>query len=89
MGMRKRLAKGVGYAMAPKATFAALHPRKAAYAKAATWIMGRVTPSRRRHHRGRAVAAGLGAAAVTVPLGLWLGRRMREEQRNAPEYTNV
>ncbi len=89
MRMRKGLAKGVGYAMAPRATFTALHPRKAAYAKAASWMMGRVAPSRRRRNRGRAVAAGLGAAAVTVPLGLWLGRRMREGQRETTEYANM
>lgn len=89
MGMRKRLAKGVGYAMAPKATFAALHPRKAGYAKAASWVVGRVAPSKRRHSRGRTVAAGIGAAAVTVPLGLWIGRRMRAEQRHAPEYAGM
>jgi hypothetical protein len=89
MGMRKRIAKGVGYAVAPKATFTALHPRKAAYAKATTWLVDRMTPSRRRRSRTRAVATGLGAAAVTVPLGLWLGRRIRSQRHQSGEFDNA
>ncbi len=89
MDMRKTLAKGAGYAMAPKATFAMLHPRKAAYTKAAGWVVDRVAPSRRRRSRSRTVAAGLGAAAVTVPLGLWLGRRMRSEQQETSAYSSM
>ena len=82
MSMRKRIAKGVGYTMAPKATFAALHPKKAVYAKAAMWLIDRVTPERRRTHK-RSIAAGIGAAAMTIPLGLWLGRRLMSERTEA------
>jgi hypothetical protein len=80
MNVRKRIVKGVGYTVAPKATFAALHPRKAAVAKATSWALGRIAPSRQRRSRTRMVATGVGAAAMTVPLGIWLGRRLRSMQ---------
>ncbi|MEX2584684.1 MAG: hypothetical protein WD766_15555 [Gemmatimonadota bacterium] len=75
MGMRKKMMKGVGYAAAPKATFAALNPGKAAMVKAASWTMDRVSPSRRRRSRTRSTMAGIGAAAVAIPVGFFLGRR--------------
>ena len=80
MSMRKRIAKGVGYTMAPKATFAALHPKKAVYAKAAMWLFDRVTPNRRRKTHKRSMATGIGAAAMTIPLGVWLGRRLMSDR---------
>jgi hypothetical protein len=79
MGMRRRLMKGVGYAVAPKFTFAAMHPRKAAFGKAASWAMHRVARrSTRRSHSPAMI--GLGAAALALPVGLWLGRRFRSNQ---------
>lgn len=74
MGMRKQIAKGVGYSAAPKLTFAALNPKKAAAGKAASWAIGRIAPERRRRSRNRN-AMGIGAAAVAIPVGMWLGRR--------------
>ncbi len=39
-------------------------------------LMGR---RRRRSNTGRLALQGLGAAAVALPLGLWVGRRLRGE----------
>ena len=78
--MRKRkIAKAAAWAAAPKMMFAAKNPRKAALIKAAGWAVDRVRPQRSRSHVGRNAAVGLGAAAVAIPLGLWLGRRLRED----------
>jgi hypothetical protein len=75
MGMRKKLLKGIGYSTAPKATFTALNPGKAAMFSAASWTMNRMLPSRRRHSHTRTALTGIGAAAVAVPVGMWIGRR--------------
>ena len=82
MGMRKKLVKGFAYGMAPKAAFAAFNPKKAAFAKMAGVVMDQVTPNRRKSHR-HSNLMGLGAAAVALPIGMWLGRRFfgREEYR--------
>lgn len=72
-----RVLKAVSYAAAPKLTFAARNPRKAAVAKAGQWALGRVMPSRRRTSYGKMALKGLGAAAVALPVGMWLGRRAR------------
>jgi hypothetical protein len=76
MGMRQQLTKGASYALAPKLTFAARHPRKAGAAKAASWAMDRVSPKRRRRSTLRSTAKGIGAAAFAVPVGIWLGRKL-------------
>jgi hypothetical protein len=89
MGIRRQLAKGVGYAMAPKLTFTALNPKKAAAVKAADWALGRISPSHRRRTRNRSRMTGLGAAAVALPVGLWLGRRLlwgRSEESYASQH---
>jgi hypothetical protein len=75
MGMRKQLAKGASYAAAPKATFAAFNPGKAAAGKATSWAMDRMMPERRRRSRRNSTMKGLGAAAMAIPIGIWLGRR--------------
>jgi hypothetical protein len=36
-----------------------------------------VRPQRKRNTLARTAAKGLGAAAVAIPLGFWLGRRSR------------
>ena len=75
--MRTQVSKGMGYALAPKLTFAARHPGKAAAVNAASWAIDRVTPARRRRRaRMRSTMTGLGAAAVAVPVGIWLGRKI-------------
>jgi hypothetical protein len=76
MGMRKRIAKGMGYAVAPKLTFAALNPGKAAAGKAASWAVDRMMPARRRRARRSMAMKGFGAAAMAIPVGYWLGRRI-------------
>jgi hypothetical protein len=75
MGMRKRVLKGIGYATAPRLTFAAANPKKAAFGKAAEWALGRVAPERKKSRNRSNTLTGLGAAAVAVPVGFWIGRR--------------
>ncbi len=63
------MATMVGYARKPKATFILKHPVKAV----------RILKFRhdvRETLAPRRVALGLGAAALAVPLGVWLGRRI-------------
>lgn len=72
-----RLMKLASYAAAPKFTFAARHPKRAAIAKAGQWALGRVTPKRSKPAIGTMALKGLGAAAVALPVGLWLGRKGR------------
>lgn len=58
--------KLIAYSKAPKTTFAVRHPVKAVRLKKMTWDM--------RHAYAPRVAA-IGAAAVAIPIGLWLGGR--------------
>jgi hypothetical protein len=52
--------------------------RRAAMLKAAQWAVGRVKPEPpKRTPAATLIAKGLGAAAVTLPLGLWIGRMIR------------
>ena len=80
MGMGKTLLKGIGYTKSPRTTFAFFNPKKAAFAKAAGWAMDRVRPGRRRGSTTMTAAKGLGAAAVAVPVGLWLGRKAKSRE---------
>lgn len=75
-----RILTAASYVAAPKLTFAARNPRKAAIAKAGQWALGRVMPSRRKPSYGKMALKGLGAAAVALPVGMWLGRRSRRGQ---------
>ena len=76
MGKKKKLLQGAGDNAAPKLSFAVHHPRKAAMTSLATWALGHMTHRRHRHTMGSTAAKGLGAAAIALPVGLWLGRRM-------------
>lgn len=76
MGLKRKLLKGAGYIAAPKLAFALDMPKKAAMAKATTWALGHVVPRRRRPSHRMTAAKGLGAAALALPVGIWLGRRM-------------
>lgn len=71
-----KLFKTASYLAAPKLTFAASNPKKAALLKAGKWAAGRVMPSRRRPSYGMMALKGLGAAAVALPIGMWLGRKV-------------
>jgi hypothetical protein len=52
--------------------------RRAALLKAARQAIGRVNPEPpRRTPPVKLVAKGLGAAAVALPFGLWIGRMLR------------
>ena len=88
MSMRKKVAKGIGYATAPKATFAALNPGKAAMIKAGSWALDHMSPARRRRSRNRSTMTGIGAAAVAVPVGFWIGRRFWSSRASEPTMRN-
>ncbi|MDQ3521560.1 MAG: hypothetical protein M3434_04385 [Gemmatimonadota bacterium] len=55
--------------------------RRAAMVKAARWAVGKVKPEPKRTPPAIRIAKGLGAAAVTLPLGLWIGRIIRGRDR--------
>jgi hypothetical protein len=78
--MMKRILKTAGWIAAPKTMFAVTRPRKAAMLKAtqvaAGALVSRLPFRRQRTSPLRVVARGLGAAALTVPIGLWAGRKM-------------
>lgn len=80
--MIKKALKAAAWTTAPKAMFATKHPRKAALARAAQWTAQRVgaAPRRRGPSAGQVAARGLAAAALALPIGLWLGRRGRGER---------
>lgn len=59
------LLRMVAYRKAPKTTFAVMHPGKALRLKKFRWDM--------KHAYAPRVTA-LGAAALALPIGLWLGR---------------
>ncbi len=73
----RRLLKGAAWMKAPRLMFAAKNPRKAALMKAVGWVTNRVTPRRKRTSAGKVALQGIGAAAVALPLGLWVGRKVR------------
>ncbi|CAN5655805.1 hypothetical protein BH23GEM3_BH23GEM3_13220 [soil metagenome] len=73
-----RLLKTAAWIKAPRLTFAAKNPRKAAFLKATGWVTDRVLPHRRKRTTAtRTAVRGLGAAAVAIPLGVWAGRKLR------------
>lgn len=62
------LLKVFAYSKAPRTTFTMLHPTKAVLFRKLQWDM--------RHAYAPRITA-LGAAAVALPVGLWLGRKTR------------
>lgn len=73
-----KLMKTAAWVTAPKLMFAAKNPKKTAFLKATEWAADRVIPSRRRRpSTAQTAAKGLAAAAVALPLGLWVGRKVR------------
>lgn len=67
--MIRTIAKAIAYSKAPRTTFAVLHPGKAVRYRKFKWDM--------RHAYAPRVTA-LGAAALALPIGLWLGRHRGE-----------
>jgi hypothetical protein len=72
------LLKVLAYSKAPRTTFTMLHPTKAVLFRKFQWDM--------RHAYAPRVTA-LGAAALALPVGLWLGRRSRS--RDATTVTEI
>ena len=72
------LLKLFAYSKAPRTTFTMLHPTKAVLFRKFQWDM--------RHAYAPRVTA-LGAAALALPVGLWLGRRSRS--RDATTVTEI
>jgi hypothetical protein len=80
MGIGKRVLKTAAWVKAPRLMFARRHPKKAALLAATGWVTNRVLPQRRRRSSfTRTAVQGLGAAAVAIPLGIWVGRRSSDE----------
>lgn len=76
MGLAKRAVKTAAWVKAPRLMFARRNPRKAALLAATGWVSSRVMPQRRKRTSfGRTAAQGLGAAALAIPVGLWVGRK--------------
>lgn len=72
------LLKVFAYSKAPRTTFTMLHPTKAVLFRKFQWDL--------RHAYAPRVTA-LGAAALALPVGLWLGRRSRS--RDATTVTEI
>lgn len=66
--MKKTLMKAAVRAAAPRL-------RAKALKRASHWVEEVMSPPRRQSSMGMTAAKGLGAAAVAIPLGIWLGRR--------------
>lgn len=83
MSMRTRMAKGISYEIAPRTTFAALHPGRTRMGRVAERAIDRLNPAvRRRQARRRSALTGIGAAIIALPVGLWLGRRMNGSRQH-------
>ena len=76
MGMRTTILKGIGLAAGRSLASTYFKRGSSAFEDATNRAMFRISPTRRRRARTRAAMTGLGAAAVAIPLGLWLGRRV-------------
>ncbi|HEX6132902.1 MAG TPA: hypothetical protein VFZ24_02890 [Longimicrobiales bacterium] len=70
------LLKAVAYSKAPRTTFSVLHPAKAVLFRKFQWDM--------RHAHAPRVTA-IGAAALALPLGMWLGRKRARRANGAAE----
>lgn len=74
--MIRTLFKAVAYSKAPRATFTMLHPGTAVRFRKFQWDM--------RHAYAPRVTA-LGAAALALPIGLWLGRKRGDSANGVGE----
>lgn len=64
----------VSYVKRPKTTFVLRHPVRAIRA-------ARVRHDLKEAFQPRRVALGIGAAALAVPLGLWIGRKFGPDEQ--------
>lgn len=76
--------KAASYLAAPKLTFAANNPKKAAFMKAGTWAANRIMPGRRKPSFGSMALKGFGAAAVAAPIGFWIGQKILRNRASKP-----
>lgn len=73
------LFKAIAYSKAPRATFTMFHPGKAVRFRKFQWDM--------RHAYAPRVTA-LGAAALALPIGLWLGRKTGNAANGRAEHVD-
>jgi hypothetical protein len=73
--------------LVPRIVRAVERARMSRMERAAGWVRGRL-PVRRRRSRTPLVLGGLGAAAVALPLGVWVGRRVRGRTETAEAGTS-
>lgn len=78
MSLKKKAIKSAAYITHPKATFALLNPGKAVLMKGVEMAADRITGRPRRPSRMGMAARGLGAAALALPLGYWLGQKFSD-----------
>lgn len=76
MGLRKTIMKTAAVATARRVSTRLAKRQGENIGRAADWAVDRVRP-RRKNTFARTAAKGLGAAAIALPLGMWLGRRRR------------
>jgi hypothetical protein len=74
--MLRRALTLVGWAKAPRLMFAKRHPKKAAFVAATGWVTRRLG-RRQKPSIAKTAVQGIGAAAVAIPLGMWVGRKVR------------
>ena len=75
--MNRLLRKATRFAV-PKLMNGTRKAPSAAMVKAARWAIGRVKPEPpKRTSPATLIARGLGVAAATLPLGLWIGKMIR------------
>jgi hypothetical protein len=84
MGWKKTAMKTAGLATAARATRTFASNQGDNLSRAAEWASNRIRPRRKRNTFGLTAAKGLGAAAVALPIGLWLGRRARSTRVESP-----
>lgn len=74
--MLKQAIKTAAWLKAPKAMFAITNPKKAAVIKGIDWAAEMVGRPRRRRSPLRTAVKGMAAAAVAIPAGIWLGKKV-------------
>lgn len=74
--MIRTLLRAIAYSKAPRTTFAVMHPGKAVRFRKFQWDMKNAYAPR---------VTALGAAALALPVGLWLGRKRGQHADDRPE----